>query len=342
MIDVQRKFGGKSAPVDIDCREFLFSLQVFGEIEHSMEVWLMRNVTTSVVWGMLFAFFAGASPALADRVVGGEFAPANAWLQQRNLHLTESPQEAVADGYILVAGQGLPMAGGSSAQQRMTALRAAEIGAYRRLAEIINGVHVSGQTTVRDCALENDVVKSAVSGLVKGARKVFEEWNPAEGSAVVLLQVGVRGADSVAQTLYDKYLNAASGRALLQTAVYSPPVLPTSTESYDGLIIDARELAFQPALINRIFTLKGEAVYDASKVSQKILVEHGAGEYTNSIEKARAALETRGVKAPMIVKASGLKSMADLQVSDDDVLRIHSADRKGNFLAAARVAFVLR
>lgn len=311
---------------------------------HSVTRNVTRNVTTSVVWSLLLALFAGASPVMADRVVGGEFGPAKGWLQQRNLHLTESPQEAVADGYILVAGQGLPMAGGSAAQQRMTALRAAEIGAYRRLAEIINGVHVSGQTTVRDCALENDVVKSAVNGLVKGARKVYEEWNPVEGSAVVLMQVGVRGADSVAQTLYDKYLNAAPGRALLQTAVYSPPAQPVAApaESYDGLIVDARELAFQPALINRIFTRNGEAVYDASKVSQKILVEQGAGEYTNSIEKARAALETRGVKAPMIVKASGLKSMADLQVGDEDVLRIHSADRKGNFLAAARVAFVLR
>jgi hypothetical protein len=304
----------------------------------------MSCVKSSIAGALLIALVAAGAPVRADRLVGSEFAPAKAWMQTRNLHLTESPQEAVADGYILVAGQGLPMAGGSPAQQRMTALRAAEIGAYRRLAEIVNGVQVSGQTTVRDCMLENDVVKTAVNGLIKGARKVYEEWNPVEGSAVVLLQVGVRGPDGVAQTMYDKYLNAAPGRALLKAVAYSPPSqMPApASEPYDGLIIDARDVAFQPALINRIFTRGGEALYDASKVSQKILVEQGAGEYTNSIEKARAALESRGAKAPMIVKASGLKSMADLQVADEDVLRIHAADRKGNFLAAARVAFVIR
>jgi hypothetical protein len=111
---------------------------------------------------------------------------------------------------------------------------------------------------------------------------------------------------------------------------------------HDGLIIDARALGFQPALINRIFSSKGEALYDPSKISQKILVEQGAGEYTNSIEKARAALEARGAKSPMIVTAVGLKTLADLNVSDEDVLRIYSADQKSNFLASAKVAFVLK
>jgi hypothetical protein len=123
-------------------------------------------------------------------------------------------------------------------------------------------------------------------------------------------------------------------------AIAAQPAAPA--EMHDGLIIDARELGFQPALINRIFSSKGEALYDPSKVSQKILVEQGAGEYTNTIEKARAALEARGAKMPLIIKATGLKTMADLNVSDEDVIRIYTADQKSNFLAAAKVAFVLK
>jgi len=287
--------------------------------------------------------------------VSGSFDQGSAWLEKRNLDLTDSPQEALAEGYILVVGQGLPMAGGSPARQRLTAIRAAEVTAYRRLAEIINGVYVSGQTTVRDCTLESETVKTAVSGLIKGARKVHEEWNPVDGAAVVFMQVGVRGPDSVAEVMYNAYISAAPGRALLQAVSYTPPAMAPAAasvapaakpvapvEPFDGLIIDARELGFQPALINRIFSSKGEALYDPSKVSQKILVEQGAGEYTNTIEKARAALEARGAKAPMVVKATGLKTMADLNVSDDDVLRIFAADQKSNFLASAKVAFVLK
>jgi hypothetical protein len=318
----------------------------------------MHIGTASIWFGGLLSLLLSVAPAMADRIISGDFDQNRNWLEKRNLALTDSPAEAIANGYILVAGEGLPMEGGSPARQRMTAIRAAEIVAYRRLAEIVNGVHVSGQTTVRHCALESDVVKTAVNGLIKGARKVHESWNPAEGSAVVFLQLGVRGSDGVAETLYSNYINAAPGRALLQTAAYYPPVAPpiappvaqsapvaspaAPTVAHDGLIIDARELGFQPALINRIFTSKGEALYDPSKISQKILVEQGAGEYTNSIEKARAALEGRGAKAPLIVKAIGLKTMADLHVGDEDVLRIYMADQKSNFLASAKVAFVLK
>ena len=327
----------------------------------------MNTVKSLPVISALLSLLLVAAPANADRIISGDFDQGKSWMEKRNLDLTDSPQEALTDGYILVVGQGLPMAGGNPARQKLTAIRAAEIMAYRRLAEITNGVYVSGQTTVRECALESEVVKTAVSGLIKGARKVHEEWNPAEGIAVVFMQIGIRGPDGVAEAMYNNYLNAAPGRALLQTVAYSLPApvlnpvlspalsqMPTSipaaktqapaapVESFDGLIVDARELGFQPALINRIFSGKGEALYDPSKVSQKILVEQGAGEYTNTIEKARAALESRGAKAPMVVKATGLKTLADLNVSDEDVMRIYLADQKSNFLASAKVAFVLK
>jgi hypothetical protein len=44
----------------------------------------------------------------------------------------------------------------------------------------------------------------------------------------------------------------------------------------------------------------------------------------------------------MVVTAVGLKTLADLNVSDEDVLRIYTADQKSNFLASAKVAFVLK
>ena len=108
------------------------------------------------------------------------------------------------------------------------------------------------------------------------------------------------------------------------------------------MIIDATGESFRPALINRIFTLKGEVLYDPSRVEQKILVEKGCGEYTNSIEKARDALRQRGVRNPMVVKAAGVAGPTDLQVSEEDAVKIFSANQKTNFLAGARIAFVLK
>jgi hypothetical protein len=108
------------------------------------------------------------------------------------------------------------------------------------------------------------------------------------------------------------------------------------------MIIDATGENFRPALINRIFTLKGEVLYDPSRVEQKILVEKGCGEYTNSIDKARDALRRRGVRNPMVVKAAGVAGPTDLQVSEEDAVKIFSVNQKTDFLAGAKVAFVLK
>ncbi|HEX9078603.1 MAG TPA: hypothetical protein VF795_03370, partial [Desulfuromonadaceae bacterium] len=73
-----------------------------------------------------------------------------------------------------------------------------------------------------------------------------------------------------------------------------------------------------------------------------VLVEQGCGEYTNSVDKARAALGKRGVRNPLVIKASGTVTPSDLRVSDDAAVKIFSANQATGFMADARVAFVLK
>jgi len=215
--------------------------------------------------------------------------------------------------------------------------------AYRKLAEILEGVAVVGDTLVKDASLQYDVVRTAVEGFIKGAKVVYKDYNPQEEVAIVFVKIGMTGPQSFAKVMYEKMLGDPS---IKQAMVEPRPAYRTKPvaveERYDGLIVDATEQSFRPALINRIFTPKGEVLYDPSKISQKVLVEQGCGEYTNSVDKAKAALETRGVRNPLIVKASGTVSPSDLQVADDDAVRIFSANQKANFLAGAKVAFVLK
>ena len=60
------------------------------------------------------------------------------------------------------------------------------------------------------------------------------------------------------------------------------------------------------------------------------------------MDKAKAALEKRGVTNPIIVTAASAVGSSDLQVSDDDAVKIFSANQKGNFMGSAKVAFVLK
>jgi len=272
------------------------------------------------------------------------FQAANEWLNKNNLTITSTPEQAFVNDYILVAAEGLPKPDSRSpGQRRLTAERAATVLAYRQLAEFLEGVAVVGDTLVKDAELQYDVVRAAVAGVVKGAQVVYKEYNDQEGTALVIVKLGMTGPRSFGSVMYEKLM----GDPKIKKEVIKPePEFKTKPvkleEKYDGLIIDATEQNFRPALINRIFTPKGEVIYDPSKVSQKVLVEQGCGEYTNSIDKAKAALEKRGVKNPLIVKATGTVSPSDLQVSEEDAVRIFSANQKSGFLAGAKVAFVLQ
>ncbi|MGD0229031.1 MAG: hypothetical protein ABSC19_01575 [Syntrophorhabdales bacterium] len=270
---------------------------------------------------------------------------ATEWLLQNHLALTASPEQAFVDDYIVVAGEAVPSRTAvSSGERRLTAERAATVIAYRELAEMLHGVSVAGDTLVKGASEQYDVVRTAVSGFIRGAEVIHKEYNEQEGVALVILKVGRKGPSGFGTVLYQKILgDPAVKREIIEERPAfraSRPAVPEAM--YDGLIVDAVGQSFRPALINRILTVKGEMLYDPSKVSQKILVERGCGEYTNSVDKARAALESRGVRNALVVKASGTSGSTDLVVSDDDAVRIFSADQKGRFIAEAKVAFVLK
>lgn len=276
--------------------------------------------------------------------IAQRFPAAGQWLNQNNLSITTSLEQAFIDNYIVVASEGLPSpAAKSPAKRRLTAEKAATAQAYLRLAEFLDGVAVVGDTMVKDAVLRYDVVRTAVNGFVKGAQVVFTDYNAQEEVALVVVKVKLRGTEGFGGLLYEKLLGDPNIKNVLiesKPTPYAP--ISSKEEGYDGLIIDATEHNFRPALINRVFTPKGEILYDPSKISQKVLVDWGCGEYTNTIEKGKAALDTRGVKRPLIIKAIGTVSPSDLQVSNEDVAKISSANQKGGFLASAKVAFVLK
>ena len=76
-----------------------------------------------------------------------------------------------SNGFIVATGIGAisPLAQ-NPGMARATAVRAAKVDAMRNLLEAVMAVTVSSETTVRGAAIENDVVKTSVEGMVKGAR----------------------------------------------------------------------------------------------------------------------------------------------------------------------------
>ena len=73
-------------------------------------------------------------------------------------------------------------------QAKLMAQRGAIVDAQRNLLEIVNGVLVEGQTTVKDLVVESDEVKSKVSGMLKGAIQVGKTKYE-DGVATVRLRI---------------------------------------------------------------------------------------------------------------------------------------------------------
>lgn len=267
------------------------------------------------------------------------FKNANQWLQESGMRLTESPEMAFVDGYVLVAAEGLPSQNARTpSQKRLTAERAATVLAYRQLAEILNGIAVVGDSRVEDMVLKYDSVRAAVSGFVKGAQIVFKEWDPENEIALVFVKVGMEGPKGFAKVMYDNLTKHDKINAK------EPPFKAKTVEQdskYDGVIVDVRELNFKPALINRIYSPQKSVVFDPASMDKNIFMEYGSGEYTTSIEKAKEALAKRGVKNPIVIKGIDVISSADVVISEADAVKVYSANQKTNFLREGKVAFVL-
>lgn len=251
-------------------------------------------------------------------------------------------EDAIVKGSIVVKGEGAapsdrPL---SQGQRRILALRAAKVIAAREAVEILNGMAVSGETTVLNSAARSDEVFITVQGLIRGAQVTKEAYDPASGVGAVLLNVPLTGPNGVYARLLPKVVPTLP---FDDAGAYRPPegAVPPAA-AYDGLIVDVRNEPFKPALINRVVAENGEVIYDPTKVARNILIERGAAEYTNDIGKARALLGERGSVNPMVVKAGGVVKGTDAVVSPDDAGAIFTSNQKNNFLEGAFVVFVLR
>ena len=74
----------------------------------------------------------------------------------------------MATGYAVISVQ----PGINEAQQRLMAIRASKLDAYRGLTEQVYGQYLDASTTVADLAVMNDTFRSKVEGVIFGAKLV--------------------------------------------------------------------------------------------------------------------------------------------------------------------------
>lgn len=73
-------------------------------------------------------------------------------------------------------------------QQKLMAMRAAQVDAYRSLAEQVYGFRVTGNTSVSTFATQNDAIRSQVDAVIRGAR-VVSVTSIADGNFQALVEL---------------------------------------------------------------------------------------------------------------------------------------------------------
>ncbi|MBN2516325.1 MAG: LPP20 family lipoprotein [Deltaproteobacteria bacterium] len=249
-------------------------------------------------------------------------------------------------------------------QARPMAMRAAQVDAYRKLLEVANGVRVDATTMVRDYAVESDVVRTQVEGIVRGAQIVKSDYL-SDGTVEVTVQMPLAGASgSLGQAIYPQmselgafppappvgYPTAPPVPATPGVETPAPPAAPVApvvpaapatSAVYTGLVIDARGIQARPAMSPKIVDENGEEVYGSMYVDREYAVQQGMAGYARDLTAAQT--NSRVTNTPYTVK--GLKAegpgKSNIVISTADATHLKSAAENLTFMKKCRVMIVL-
>lgn len=253
--------------------------------------------------------------------------------------------EKGAEADVEAWGVGLPPVNMPAERGAALALRAATVDAYRQLAEIIKGVQVDSETTMRDLSVESDVVTAKVEALVQGARVVEKVVNK-DGSYSVKVAVPLYGVKSVAAVVIPE-----ANKDLLPQETpeisedYTPaPEVKAQAASYTGVVVDAAGLGLEGTFSPVIYDVNGRAIYGMRNIDKDFAISKGMVEYYNDLQTA--TVNSRAGSNPLVVKAVSVRgggnsvNPVNVVVSVEDGDKILYANEKSGMLENKAVAFV--
>lgn len=285
-------------------------------------------VLTSVA---LFSFGAGILP------VNTYFAPIKASAQYQNPAYTQT-ETITADGYGVLP-QNRPFG-----QAKLMARRAAVVEAQRNLLETVKDVAIDLETNVEMSMTLNDTIHSEISGVIRGARVIDEEYIPEDGIYRVTMSVPMYGVGSLGQVVFD---NVIGNNQKVPVPAPSPAYNPSTqlNGNYTGLVIRARGAGLVRTFCPAIYDTSGRAIYGVYNVDKKYAIDYGVVGYAQGPQgwdKVRMGTSRAGSN-PLVVDIVEVRqrvaNKCDVVISVEDADRILAENRYSHFLDNYAVMF---
>jgi hypothetical protein len=228
----------------------------------------------------------------------------------------------------------------SDADCYVSARRAAIVLAQEKLSEMVNGIVVDSETTLKNELLQSSRLRTKTIGIIRGA-EIFHEDRVALADGSILARVWMRlplyGEDGLAGAVLEHAASIAIERPVPAFEFSGAPV----ESPYTGIIVDATALEAQPAMAPKLLVLEElGAALSIEHVDLGIAGEIGIVAYAGTLEDARALTERIG-ENPLIVTAvaSHGSTASDLVVASEDGVVLAEADPEGRLINACRVIF---
>lgn len=247
------------------------------------------------------------------------------------------------------------MAAGKKGEKRVNlakaqARRAARMDAERNLAEQIEGVQVTAESSMKDLELMSDDVKTAVNAVIKNMREVGEPKFYDDGVCEIVLEIPLFGShDSLASVAFLPFKDEPKAAFPQPTSTITSVTTTTNTTivgsavadnvHYTGLIVDCTGLGLKPVMSPVIKNDSGQAIYGHQNLDYDKIIELGMASYVKDVKDISAA--TRAGSNPIVVKALSVENHnANPIVTISDADSILIANQGDHFLDNCAVVFV--
>jgi len=229
------------------------------------------------------------------------------------------------DGYLEAVGMATvdvsKMA--NTTQAELMAQEGARAMAYARLSETLSGVAVSAETLVQNCLATDQVVRTKTEAFIKGARIIEEKVDWVQGSPKAVCRLGLvlKGERGVQNVFVDWTLRADQEKNMPLFNVKQHKMIEQD-DLYSGLIIDARGMGIQPAIVPQVLTDQGQLFYGGKVVDQQVATQQGVVGYAS--DPSSPAVAQRVGNKPMVIKAKGSygKNKAGVSISTADAIKV--------------------
>jgi hypothetical protein len=221
------------------------------------------------------------------------------------------------------------------------ALSEAKNDARIKLLETVKRIKIDTKRRVGDMAAKNKTIMTQIKDMVYEAAEIEKlRKYMSDGSVEVLLQMNLQGGFT--QLVLPKEIRQIEGIKQIKRGENSTGINTKSVSAaYTGLLVDARSIELQPALVFKILDENLEEVFGPAFVSREFVVQHGMAAYYTDIGSAKSV--PRISNKPLTVKAlrTDYPSRCDIVISNADASKLKSASHHLLFLKESRVVIVL-